>query len=372
MMAAANPDPIIVLNVSCHRSDAFLIEHDRIRVLELPGLTCTGVNERAKELLSFCPSGNFHAASPLEWLWDVAACPILDALSFKEPISNTNRPRLWWIPSRFFSRLSLQAAGYHTEGRSKTVLDRVMSSYASSVNALIYGRRLYARRLTGPLSNHALLVAMRETPGLQSLPFATDEVEMLKSLCLSLKLNPITPVSRKDDILEHLQACRIFHFAGHGRSDLADPSRNCLLLKDWETNPLTVEDLLSHRLQEHAPFLGYLSACSTAANKAVSLVDEGIHLANAFQLAGFRHVVGTLWEVSDKHCVDVARVFYETLRDEGMMDAAVCRVLHKTVKALRDGGIKAGEKRNATLVDEMTEGRGLMDTEWVPYVHFGV
>jgi hypothetical protein len=76
--------------------------------------------------------------------------------------------------------------------------------------------------------------------------------------------------------------------------------------------------------------------------------------------------------VSDNRCVDVARVFYETLRDEGMTDAAVCRGLHKAVKALRDEGIKAGEKRDATLVDEMTEGRGLMDTHWVSYVHFGV
>jgi CHAT domain-containing protein len=43
-----------------------------------------------------------------------------------------------------------------------------------------------------------------------------------------------------------------------------------------------------------------------------------IHLVSAFQLAGFRHVIGTLWEVSDPHCVGIAIVIYETLRDEGM------------------------------------------------------
>ncbi len=35
------------------------------------------------------------------------------------------------------------------------------------------------------------------------------------------------------------------------------------------------------------------------------------------------------------HCVDVARVFYETLRDEGMTVTAVCRGLHQAIRALR-------------------------------------
>jgi hypothetical protein len=185
-----------------------------------------------------------------------------------------------------------------------------------------------------------------------------------------------------------------------------------LLLEDWETNPLTVGDLRDHWLQENPPFLGYLSACSTGANEAERLVDEGIHLVSAFQLAGFRHVVGTLWEVSDKHCVDVARVLYETMRDEGMTDVAVCRGLHHAVRAARDGQIDGGlQTRNITLSGsdiqarnqtnravcsgverviiggkDPTEGsrdgrvpgdptdlaKPANDFFWVPYVHFGV
>jgi CHAT domain-containing protein len=217
---------------------------------------------------------------------------------------------------------------------------------------------------------------MRETPDLSSnkiLPFAADEVEMLQKLCPSLQLRPVTPMLRKGDVLQHLQACKIFHFAGHGRSDLAEPSRSCLLLDDWKTNPLTVGDLRDHRFQENGPFLGYLSACSTGVNEAAQLADEGIHLVSAFQLAGFRHVVGTLWEVSDKHCVDVATVLYETLRDEGMTDTAVCRGLHRAVRALRYGGVKDGEARDATLL-ELSGSRvqGMANPYWVPYIHFGV
>jgi CHAT domain-containing protein len=226
-----------------------------------------------------------------------------------------------------------------------------MSSYSSSVKALIYGRQHSVTKPVGPASEHALLIAMRETPGLSEnsvLPFAADEVAMLNDVCSSLQLKPVRPPPRKEDVLAHLRTCKIFHFAGHGQSDPLEPSRSCLLLEDWEDNPLTVGDLRDYRLQKNSPFLGYLSACSTGANKADRLVDEGIHLVSACQLAGFRHVIGTLWEVSDRHCVDVAKVLYETLRDEGMTDVTLCRGLHRAIRALRDGDDKMGSTATKT------------------------
>ena len=268
-----------------------------------------------------------------------------------------------------------------------------MSSYSSSVKALIYGRRHHADRPIGSLSDYALLAAMHETPGLSQdriLPFAADEVKMVKNLCLSLQLKPIEPILCKDDVLSHLQACRIFHFAGHGQSNSIEPSKSCLLLQDWESSLLTVGDLRDHKLQENPPFLAYLSACSTAANEADRLVDEGIHLVSALQLAGFRHVIGTLWEVSDEHCVDVAKVVYETLRDKGMTDIAICRGLHRAIRALRDGRVEREwasdegnttaatveddnrDGRTATLVSCGSRSRNLWNPYWLPYIHFGV
>jgi hypothetical protein len=38
LMAAVNPDPIIVVNLSSYRCDAFLIERAQITLLELPNL----------------------------------------------------------------------------------------------------------------------------------------------------------------------------------------------------------------------------------------------------------------------------------------------------------------------------------------------
>ena len=391
LMAAAKLGPIAVINADYFGCDAFLIESHQIRNVRLEGLSPEKVEEMTR-------NSNLSSSSTLETLWDLVAHPILDALGFQGPPSDDNWPHIWWVPTGSLSRLPLHAAGYHKQRSNKTVLDRVMSSYNSSVKALIHGRQQSIRTPVGTISEQALLVAMPKTPENSNLPFATNEREMLKSLCSSLQLEPIIPPSRKKDVLTHLRTCKIFHFAGHGLSHNSDPSRSCLLLEDWEGNPLTVRDLRDHKLQENPPFLGYLSACSTGTNMVNDLVDEGIHLVSAFQLAGFRHVIGTLWEVSDSYCVDIAASLYKTISEEGMTDLTICRGLHRAVRALRDRHITVDNNRpgrefavndteiaepcqetrtqmgrDATLCSfESSEEQQENPKYWAPYIHFGV
>lgn len=113
LMATVNPDPIIVVNLSQYRCDAFLVERDRIRVLELPGLTMEEVQKQAQNLRSSRATGSSHMAALLEWLWDAAARSCLDALGFKDPVSDDNWPRVWWIPTGLLSQPPLHAAGRH-------------------------------------------------------------------------------------------------------------------------------------------------------------------------------------------------------------------------------------------------------------------
>ncbi|KAI2621937.1 CHAT domain-containing protein [Hypomontagnella submonticulosa] len=373
LMAAANPDPIVVVNVSPYRCDAFIVESHRIRVLELSSLNFDEIRKQTWELRS----NRFANMTPtLKWLWKDICRPCLDALGFMDPKTIDESPHMWWIPTGLLSQLPLHAAGCDLQGSTETVLDRVISSYASSIKTLVHGRRRYLDNTTHPPSDQAVLVAMHTTPGLRNggvLSFAREEVSMLKTLCPSLQLRPIEPTVRKNDILECLNKCKVFHFAGHGKSNPMEPSQSSLLLNDWETNPLTVGDLRDHRLQDNPPFLGYLSACSTGSNEAEDLADESIHLISALQLAGFRHVVGTLWEVSDEHCVHVARVLYETLRDEGMTDISVSRGLHRAIKGLRDNGIQRGtQERNGIWVNSKVKAERQPGFYWVPYIHFGV
>ncbi|QGI82589.1 hypothetical protein CEK25_009318 [Fusarium fujikuroi] len=369
MMVAASSGPIVVVNLSSYHCDTFLVQLDHISVVELPDLTLEDAQRQAY----------------VEWLWDVICRPCLNALGFKDPTPENSWPRVWWIPKRYLSRLPLHAAGYHTAASSSTdtVMDRVMSTYASSIKALIHGRRHTIRGLETAEPESALLIAMPKTPNLSAgglLPFAADEVDMLAALCPSLGLEPTMPPRRRDEVLEHLKTCKIFHFAGHGQSDPADPSRSCLFLEDWETNPLTAGTLRDHRLQDNPPFFAYLSACSTGANESDKFADEGVHLAQAFQLAGFRHVIGTLWRVSDRHSVHVARVLYETMQHEGLTDQAVCSGLHRAVRALREGRIEmewrdmntALPRRAADIRDIVGCDEDTKPLYWVPYVHFGV
>ena len=104
------------------------------------------------------------------------------------------------------------------------------------------------------------------------------------------------------------------HFACHGISNLTNPSDSRLLLQNPNPSSLSTEpDSLSvcavSSANTDAAQIAYLPACSTAENRFVMLADEAIHIASAFQLAGFSHVLATLWESDDRLCQLVATEF---------------------------------------------------------------
>lgn len=92
MRAAASHGPIIIINVSDHRCDAILVEQRQIRSLALLNLHRMDIEKKKEE---------YSLGNPriLEWLWDVIAKPILDALGFVQPPLGNNWPHIWWIPT---------------------------------------------------------------------------------------------------------------------------------------------------------------------------------------------------------------------------------------------------------------------------------
>jgi CHAT domain-containing protein len=106
------------------------------------------------------------------------------------------------------------------------------------------------------------------------------------------------------------------------------PAEGGLLLHD---RILQLPEIGGLRLAEAE--LAYLSACSTA-NYGTRHADEVLHLASAFQLAGFRHVVATLWPVGDTVATEAARAFYHHLPDSPVVDDAAI-VLHRVTRDLR-------------------------------------
>ncbi|KAI3325019.1 TPR-like protein [Xylariaceae sp. AK1471] len=377
---AAQCGPIVVINVSEYRCDALLVQPHQIQVVPLTQLSIGEVKNKIR-------GGDLGNYDVLEWLWDKVAKPILDVLGFTQPPSSDESwPHVWWIPTGPLSKFPLHAAGYHSTRSTETVLDRVMSSYGSSVKAIIYGRR---RRPQPATSAQALLVAMEHTPGNYMLPFATKEVAMVGALCRSIPLQLIEPGCRRQEVEPHLRDCKIFHFAGHGATDEYDASNSRLILED---GTIKVAELLEINLTDRSPFLAYLSACGTGRIKDERSVDESIHLISAFQLAGFRHVIGTLWEVKDELCVEMARITYEGIRDGAMTDESVCRGLHHASRTLRDQWVEEqseSEDRSSLLEGSLSGGTSSKEPNrsppwrdvtlleagpalWVPYIHFGV
>jgi CHAT domain-containing protein len=115
------------------------------------------------------------------------------------------------------------------------------------------------------------------------------------------------------------------HFACHA-SAARDPADSQLGLYDA---PLPVRDVAELHLQR--AHLAYLSACATAYG-GVRLLDESIHVASAFQLAGFSHVIATMWLVKDPIAKRFAQWIYPQLIRGG--DPAIA--VHNAVRRMRD------------------------------------
>ncbi|RDA95039.1 hypothetical protein CP533_2190 [Ophiocordyceps camponoti-saundersi (nom. inval.)] len=251
-----------------------------------------------------------------------------------------------------------------------------------------------------------LLLSMKDTPGLNSLSYTDKEIHAVREICSDLPLRVILPEPYRDQTISGLQDCAIFHFAGHGQADI-DPLQSHLCLKDWKTSPLTVASLIETNLSSSSAFLAYLSACGTGKNEDEASSDESLHLTHMFQTVGFRHVIGTLWEVDDYLCVDMAKLVYQSLGANGLDDASVAMALHDAIRRLRRQWLREEmtqakrRKREAVLKegggeemeDQRLDGRELEDVGvtseefrdvifnragdtkaplWVPYVHFGV
>jgi tetratricopeptide (TPR) repeat protein len=338
MQDMTNRGPIIILNISVICCDAIIIMIDRIYTVPLVDLSRADIEEKVL-------SGERGSPDALEWLWDTIVCPVLDRIGFSNTPTGDNWPHVWWIPTGLLKQFPLHAAGYHRKRTKETTLDRVVSSYASSVKAMIQARK---RRKSTRETNKAVLVAMETTPTLSRLAFANQEVEVVKDACSSIGLEVVEPERRKAALVEQLRQCKFFHFAGHGCTDPQDPLRSYLCLEDVVTNPLRVGGLLDLNLKDQPPFLAYLSACGTGRIQQEQFMDESVHLISAFQLAGFQHVIGTLWEVNDRVCVDIAKVVYGGIKDGQMSDRSVAWGLHEASRRLRDKWLGNREREGSS------------------------
>jgi hypothetical protein len=348
----ADDGPIVIVTAHSTRCDALILTSDPARpVLHVPlrGLT---IDDAYREATAFVaardvadPAGHDAAQREqhriLGWLWDTVADPVLTALGYQGPPSPAAPwPRLWWCPVGVMAALPLHAAGHHQDVTARaeaprTTLDRVVSSYTTTVRVLGYARqRARADGNHAALGDAALIVAMPETPGEAALPGVRAEISRLTELMPSCLVLEGTAATR-DSVLAALPGHPVAHFACHALSadgDSAEASR--LIVTDDAARPLAVAGI--SRLDLPHADLAYLSACSTASPDLDG--DEGGHVTAAFQLAGYLSVIGTLWPVQDRTASRVAAVVYAELTAGGTRPPSTGRsalALHHAIRQLR-------------------------------------
>ncbi|MEO3778413.1 CHAT domain-containing protein [Micromonospora sp. B11E3] len=350
LAAAAADGPVVLVNVSRHRCDALVLTGGDVRVVPLPELTAEQARERTHRYLDVVARVGTGGTSSgpreqvllayLEWLWDVVAAPVLAALPAPAGA------RLWWCPTGPLALAPLHAAGYHDpddapSGRS--VLDRVVSSTTPTLRALRHARRPSAVR-----AHRLLVAAYDERPGyvtgLPELPSAAREAQLLRARFPATALTG--PAATRARVMAALAGHSCAHFACHGETDAE--GRAALFLADA---PLTMGDIA--HLDLDGAHLAVLSACHTAMG-AADLPDEAGHLAAALQVAGFRHVVSTLWAIADDTAVAVTEDLYSGLAgpDGAVEPARSAGALHAVVRKLR-------------------EQDPYQPSRWAPFVHHG-
>ncbi|KAF7535928.1 hypothetical protein G7054_g4951 [Neopestalotiopsis clavispora] len=372
LIGAAIDGPVVLINISKQRCDALLIHKMQMHCVELPRVSRDQINDRRRTLTA-------STTSILEWLWDRIVGPILHSLGFIKTLSKEDLPRIWWIPTGPLIGFPLHAAGYHVEGNKRTALDRVISSYAISVRAILHTRDRVPASDTTTTKRSVTIVTMEHTTAVSNsfLEFAAEETGNVERFCKSMGLTVKIPLPKtKDTVLSALGASDIFHFAGHGDTEASQPLLSRLLLDDWKDNPLTVDSLLGTKSHLRSPLLAYLSACGSGRILHDLSVDENIHLTSAFQLAGFRHVVGTLWDVNDKLSADLATWFYDFLSidKDGIDSSSISYALNSASRHFRDAWLQKMMGNSSTqsrkpIVERKIELQQLL---WVPYVHYGI
>jgi tetratricopeptide (TPR) repeat protein/CHAT domain-containing protein len=344
LQAAAVEGPVILINISNHRSDAIILHINRPPLLvPLPGVRPNHLNYLTEQLTLARGSGAGAARSKdippiLRALWRDIVSPIVDQLA---GIGVPEKSRIWWCPTSKLSGLPLHAAGPYRPAQ-KNLLDVYTSSYTTTLSALIRARSNTSSQFVVP----KLLVVGQPSEALLNVEAEIDNLRQLGDFVDVL----VGAEANHDKVLRGLQQHSWAHFACHGHlGEVTQPFRASFELHGGSS--LTLLELIQAKLPNAE--LAFLSACHSAEGGFIT-PDEPIHLAAALQFCGFRSVVGTLWAMADEDGPTISKEFYKYM--------------------FRTSGNKANFKDSAEALNvairAMRKNRVPLE-RWIFFVHIG-
>jgi CHAT domain-containing protein len=279
--------------------------------------------------------------------------PIMTELGYDSaPPKGISKPRVWWCPTGPLVFLPIHAAGPYRRGSGVDVGRSVISSYTTTLRALVRARsrNLHSRPSDNPV--RMLAISQPDSPNqlkLASVQLKTSLIQESVSSGTSFRLLDGAEAT-VEDVLHHLEESSWVHFACHGIQDQSSPMESRLILHDGNLRLSTIASTLLP-LADFA----FLSVCHSAGG-AEGLPDEAMHLAAGFQFSGFRSVIATMWAMGDSNGPIVAEYVYKHIfrdREGGTPDSKdAAAALDKGVGHLREMGVPFAQ--------------------WVAFVHIGI
>ena len=269
-----------------------------------------------------------------------------------------NRKRIWWCPTGPLVSLPIHAAGVYGQGKKpgSCISDFVVSSYTPNISTLL---DKFEQKPNNKTSSRVLILSQPNTPCLIAIPGARSETHALRD---RLRSKGIEALLLEDDhatvsrVTEEMPKHNWVHFAGHAVQDEGNPLKSGIILHDGR---LDFAGLFATDKMPYAAH-AFLSGCQTSTGDQ-RMPDEGLHLASAMLVVGYRSVVATMWSIKDKNAPLIADKFYTRLlmgrSARGQLDEAnSARVLDEAVRKVRD---ECKDTEDGLLT-------------WLPYAHFGV
>jgi len=370
LQAQASEGPIVVVNINDVRSDAIIMTTLGVESISLAELKLTdttawleeGLTVRMRDTPTDYIRKNRRYIRFLRWLWENCVHQVLLAVHCSVKPAPGYLPRIWWIGVGIASSLPFHAAGDHSVNSLDNTLSWAISSYTPTIKALVHARArqsaLQGDHRDRTAKPRMLIVSMPTTPGYRDLPGVTLEISAIQHTTSTAFSHKVLEHPDARSVLESITHCDMVHFACHGIPDAQDPFNSCLMMQRGPsdtatTDPLSVRQVWETNLGRAS--IAYLSACSTAENRATRMMDEVIHLASGFQVAGFSHVVAAMWPAVDEVCVEMASGFYALIQSDSSGREAnrqVAEAVHKATLQVRSRWWK-------------------LPLNWAPYVHVG-
>ncbi|KAG1726901.1 CHAT domain-containing protein [Suillus occidentalis] len=255
----------------------------------------------------------------LRIVWEEIMLPIVNVL--ENVLKLKRRSRVWLCPTAAFTSIPLHAAHpFLTKAdRSKEpcLEDLYVCSYTPTLSALVRSRQLMKKRVTP-----SFVTIGQGQPGAgkgKALLAVDSELELVHKLVPATASHTTISgdAATRAGALKALEENTWVHLACHGKQDPAQPYHSHFVMRDEH---VTLLDIMEKDIP-HAEF-AFLSACHTAVGDKET-PDEVVHLAAGLQFAGFKSVVGTLWEVDDSVAKHVVEAFYKYMfhpKEAGVMD----------------------------------------------------